>query len=124
MEDEGPRERPLIRETSAFAPPIGDAFREAGLSTGIDHMVAEQRSHDAGLFIFLWQQLLRDLVKEFNQHREPLPEPVRLSRLMRERLAWLERDSLRDWKILQRDPAYELELVRDRTRTREDERGP
>ena len=123
MEDEGPRERPLIRETSAFAPPIGDALRDAGLPIGTGHMVAKQRSPDASL-ILLWQQLLRDLVKEFNQHREPLPEPVRLSRLMRERLAWLERDSLRDWKILQRDPAYELELVRDRTRTREDERGP
>jgi hypothetical protein len=124
VKDEERHKGQLIRDAAAFAPPVGDALREPEVSTGVAAVVAKQRSPEASLLIFLWQQWLRDLIKEFEGGGQLPPEPVQLSRLMRERLAWLERDSEGEWRILQRDPAYERELIRDLTRTRDNERSP
>jgi len=105
------RKRSVIREPAAFAPPIGEALREAGLPTGINELIAEQRTPDASVA----QSLLRwlqDLVKEITRRGEPVPA-TEIWRQLRERLAQFERDSQEDWRNLQERNRSGPELEQD-----------
>jgi len=105
------RKRSVIREPAAFAPPIGEALREAGLPTGVNEIVAEQRVPDASMAESLLRWL-QDLVKEITRRDEPVPA-AEIWRRLRERLAQFERDSLEDWHNLHERNRSGPELEQD-----------